>query len=199
MKHLVVLFVLIVGLSVVSAYAHGGHQVMTQGQPLLGTSIYNLSSQWTDQNARDVALASLRGQPVVVVMAYTSCKDMCPLIVRNVQEIEGQLSSAQQAKIRFALFSFDSENDIPDRLREFASERKLNLSHWILLHGDGKDVQNLAATLGVKYRRISSGDYDHSNVITILDREGVIAYQQTSLQDNKQDIMDAIRRVLDEK
>jgi protein SCO1/2 len=36
--------------------------------------------------------------------------------------------------------------------------------------------------LGVKYRREASGDYSHSNLITVLNREGEIAHQREGLR-----------------
>ena len=35
--------------------------------------------------------------------------------------------------------------------------------------------------LGVRYKRDTRGDYDHSNVISILDPEGVVHHQQVGL------------------
>ena len=38
---------------------------MEMGQPLPGQSIYNLSSEWTNQNNAAIKLVALRGRPVV--------------------------------------------------------------------------------------------------------------------------------------
>jgi protein SCO1/2 len=81
----------------------------------------------------------------------------------------------------FALFSFDSERDRPDVLRTFASAHDLDPSRWRLHHGDRAAVRDLAMALGIRYKRDARGDYDHSNVISILDREGVIRHQQVGL------------------
>jgi protein SCO1/2 len=35
--------------------------------------------------------------------------------------------------------------------------------------------------LGIRYKRDARGDFDHSNVISVLDREGVIRHQQLGL------------------
>ena len=70
--------------------SHDHMSPMEAAKPLSGTSIYNLDSQWTDQDGNAVTLASLRGTPVVMAMAYTSCKDICPMIVANMTAIEDQ-------------------------------------------------------------------------------------------------------------
>ena len=70
------------------AHDHAHMMQMHAAQPLSGASVYNLSSRWTDQDGKTVELKSLSGKPVVIAMAYTSCKDICPLIVANMVAIE---------------------------------------------------------------------------------------------------------------
>ena len=55
------------------------------------------------------------------------------------------------------------------------------MRNWTLMTGSDDQVLELAALLGVKYKRISDLDYSHSNIITVLNREGEIRHQQTGL------------------
>ena len=75
------------------------HMTHTQAaQPVSGASIYNLASRWTDQDGKTVDLKSLGGKPLVAAMAYTSCKDICPLIVANMVAIEKAAQSQEPAR-----------------------------------------------------------------------------------------------------
>ena len=44
--------------------------------------------------------------------------------------------------------------------------------------GDDKAVRDLAAALGVRYRRDDKGGFNHSAAITLLDARGEIVFQK---------------------
>jgi protein SCO1/2 len=182
MRFLSIAFALAAGLAAAvptMAHDHSHMHAMEAAEPLPGMSIYNLSGQWTDQNGRTVELSSLRGAPVVVAMAYTSCRDICPLIVADITLIERAAQDGGVGRMRFAFFSLDPVNDTPARLKTYAEEHGLDPEHWTLFHGDERAVRELAAALGVRYRRTPDGGYDHSNLITLLDRDGAVLLQQS--------------------
>lgn len=162
-------------------HGHMSH-ILEAAKPLPGTSIYNLEAQWTDQDGKPVTLASLRGTPLVAAMAYTSCKDICPMIVANMMAIEDKTQESAVGNVRFALFSLDPDVDTPARLKAFAKERGLDPAHWTLFHGDDKAVRALAAVLGVRYRRDAGGSFDHSAIISLIDADGTIVFQQPDAQ-----------------
>lgn len=176
----------------VSAHDHDHMSHMKASEPLSGTSIYNLTSSWTNQDGKRVMLESLRGQPVVVAMAYTSCKDICPMIVADMVAIEDRTKQASITGVRFAFFSLDSAIDTPERLTAYAHDHGLDPAHWTLYHGDDKAVRELAAALGVRYRRDASGGFDHSAIITILDADGTIVAQQPDAQVNTKEMVKKI-------
>jgi protein SCO1 len=175
-------------LSSLAALAAGDHDhmshMMKPAEPLPGTSIYNLTSSWTNQDGKQVTLGSLRGEPVVVAMGYTSCKDICPMIVADMVAIEDHAKASSLKRVRYAFFSLDSAVDTPERLTAYAKDRGLDLGDWALFHGDDTAVRELAAALGVRYRRNASGGFDHSAVITILDGDGRIVAQQPDITAN---------------
>ena len=162
-----------------SEHDHMSHMHMMQpAEPLPGTSIYNLTSSWTNQDGQRVNLESLRGTPAVVAMGYTSCKDICPMIVADMVAIEDRAKASSMTGIHYVFFSLDSDVDTPERLTTYARDRGLDLGDWVLFNGDDRAVRELAAALGVRYRRDASGGFDHSALITILDADGRIIAQQ---------------------
>src|SRR5690554_1258463 len=48
-------------------------------------SVYNLPSEWTNQNGEDIKLEDLRGNIIVAVMIYTKCKAACPRLIADVR------------------------------------------------------------------------------------------------------------------
>jgi len=146
--------------------------------PLPGGSIYNLESSWTTQDGTAAKVDSLRGEPVIAAMIYTSCKDMCPAIVADMLWIEKHLPPRAVGHVRFALFSFDSLVDTPVRLKGYAAEHGMDAGAWTLFHSDPDAVRELAAALGVRYRPDGKGGFDHASVISLIDADGTIVFQQ---------------------
>ncbi|MFT3836868.1 MAG: SCO family protein [Myxococcaceae bacterium] len=146
-------------------------------EPLDTHSVYQLDAKWTDARGKKVELASLAGHPVVLAMVYTSCQMSCPLTIDQMKRIEAKLDPKARAQARFVLVSFDPARDTPKRLAEVARERRLTGSNWVLLSGSDDSVRELAAVIGFKFERLESGDFTHSNILTVLDAGGVIKTQ----------------------
>jgi protein SCO1/2 len=65
------------------------------------------------------------------------------------------------------------------------------------LHGDPDDVQALSALFGVRYKPMGVSDIAHSNMLTILDQQGVIRYQMKGLGENLNTIAGEINTLAD--
>jgi len=166
------------------------------GGPLPGDSIYQLDIPLTNQDARASKLAELRGSPVLIAMFYTSCKYVCPLIVDSMRSVDKALAPDERARLRVVLVSFDPEHDTPQALKAVAEERHLDLPRWSLDRTDAESVRKLAAVLGVQYRAIEKGDFNHSTVISLLDKDGRIVAHSSRTGEVDADLLAATRREL---
>ncbi len=162
---------------------------------LTETSLYNLSGQWSDQNAKQMGLAQLGGKVQVLAMIYTHCQATCPAIIEAMRKTEAKLSATESKAVGFVLVSIDPDVDTAEKLKSFGNERKLGPS-WCLLRGEADDVRELAATLNFKYRKTSKKDYAHSAMITVLDRHGDVVHQQLGLTGGADERLAAIRKAL---
>ncbi len=144
-------------------------------------SLFLLDSTWTADNGRKVKLGVLRGHPQVVAMFFASCQFTCPLTVSDMQRIEAALPANLRTNTDFLLVSFDSVRDTPAALKAYRAKRELSNQNWTLLRGEPDDVRELAALLGVIYKKDANGDFAHSNVITLLNADGEIIFQQPGL------------------
>ena len=163
--------------------------------PLTDASVYQLESEWTSDKGEIVRLNQLRGKVQVVTMFFASCAYVCPVLVNNAQEIEAKLRAAGVEEVEFVLVTFDTENDTVEKLHSYRQQRHLG-SNWRVLRGVSEDVAELAALLGVKFKKEPSGQYAHSNVITILDKEGEIVHQQIGLNVDPAGSLAAINKAL---
>lgn len=174
---------------------HSDHQQMAMASgDATDQSIYNVSSTWKDRHGQELKLNSLQGEVQIVAMLYTNCEFACPRILADMQRIRDSLSDKVLQETNFVIVSIDPERDTPERLTRFADENNLSDKQWTLLNGDRGDILELAALLGFKYKRISDTDFTHSNMLTVLNRQGEIAFQRNRLGDNPSDIIAAIEK-----
>ena len=164
-----------------------------------GASLYNLDSRWTTQDGASVGLDAFAGAPVVVAMGYTTCKDICPAIVADMMWLEKHLPPDARSRVRFAFFSFDPEADTPERLKLYAESHGLDLRRWTLLRGDSDAVRELAAALDVPFRPNDQAGFDHAAVLSLLDANGQIVYQQRGAQASSEAALDKLETILSAK
>lgn len=145
-------------------------------------SIYNIKSNWITQNGDIVTLSSLKDHNVILTMVYTGCAHACPMTIAKVEEIEKALVEAGVKEYKLVLASFDSVKDTPSVLKEYMKKRKISEDRWIFLSTPKDSVaRELAVSLGISYKAIGGGDYSHSNVISYLDRSGLVKSKIESL------------------
>ena len=135
-------------------------------------SLYQLSAAMVDQSGHSLAWRDQRGQPRVVSMFYTSCRYKCPLIVDSGKAIEHALTPQEQLRLGITLISIDPKRDTPRALAALAAKRRLDPAHWSLLRPSAGDVRALAGLLGVRYRALADGDFNHTSVLVLIDAEG---------------------------
>ncbi|WP_313514421.1 SCO family protein [Sphingobacterium sp.] len=157
-------------------------------------SVYNLPSHWTNQNGQEMELKDLKGNVVVAVMIYTSCKAACPRLVADMRHIEKTVKSKNKDKIKFLLVSIDPKVDTPERLKQFAIENEMDGEQWIFLRSNEEDTREFAATLAVNYKQISPIDFSHSNIISLFNAQGELVYQQEGLGVDYAPTIDAIEK-----
>lgn len=147
---------------------------------LPAASLYQAEAEFVTDAGKPFRLEELRGQPVALAMFFAHCSYACPLTTTDLARIREKLPENLRAATRLVMVSFDTERDTPAALRAFRESRGLG-AEWIVLHGGDDAVRELAALLGVKFKREADGNFAHSNLITILSREGVIVHQRLGL------------------
>lgn len=140
---------------------------------LPGDSVYRLPAELQDQDGRAFALSSLQGGPVLASMFYTSCDKVCPMIFETLHATLRALPPAERANARVLMVSFDPERDSVAVLKKTAQQRACD-DRWLLARADAGTTRKVSAVLGVQYRRLSDGEFNHSSTISVLDPAGRI-------------------------
>jgi protein SCO1/2 len=144
----------------------------TKPRPLPGDSVYQLSAPMTDQAGRTFDWGTRRGRPQLVAMFYTSCPYVCPLIVDSGKAVEAALTPAERARLDLLLVSIDPARDTPAALAEVVRKRRLDPARWTLASPRPDDLRQIAGLLGVRYRALADGEFNHTSVLVLLDADG---------------------------
>lgn len=152
----------------------------TNSNAIPAESIFMLPDTFQTQHANNFVLSSLAGKPTVVGMIFTNCGYACPRLTSDMKNIAEKLKSNRD-KVNFVLISFDAERDIPKQLQKFQKQMELD-DNWILLHGNDETVRTLSVLLNVQFEKDAEGNFSHSNLITVLDKNGVLKFQKEGLE-----------------
>lgn len=131
-----------------------------------------------DQHGAPLALADLRGRPLVVSLVFTSCATVCPITTDHLRD---QILRARKAlgddAFGVLTFGFDASGDTPAQLAGFAGTHRLNgLAGWHVASADAATTAAFLEDLGFSFRA-AAGGFDHVTQTTILDAEGRV-YRQ---------------------
>lgn len=158
-------------------------------------SIYNLQVSLTDASGAVHGLDMHRGHPVLVTMFYGNCPMACPLLVDTMRSVERSVSAAERDRLRFLLISIDPERDTAESLRKLSASRKLDASRWTLARTDAIGVRKIAALLGIQYRKLPDGNFNHSSVVALLTPDGEIAAQSSQMGQADPQLLEVLMRI----
>lgn len=142
------------------------------------------------------SLSDLRGKVVLLNFGYTSCPDICPMVVARMTQLLRQLGDASQ-DVEAVFVTFDPERDTLEHLRaylDYFDERLIGFT------GTPAQIQQVAKQYGVVYlpRQGESALgtlYAHSDFIYVLDRQGrvrTLFATDTALSDMTADVQSVL-------
>lgn len=182
MKTLPVLLIFLFGVTSLRAqHHHEAANELEAGQISPGQSLYHLDDCWTTHRDETLMLSEFRGSPVIVVMFYGNCREVCPILIQDVWRLYNAIDASQKEKVKVLAITFDTENDTPEVLRKYVRYEQLDIPGWHFMTSEDTTVRSLAMMLGVQYSKKSDGHFAHTNLVTVLDREGKIAMRVEGL------------------
>ncbi|MBX2985960.1 MAG: SCO family protein [Bacteroidia bacterium] len=157
-------------------------------------SIFNLTSEWQNQEGEKLHLKDLQGKTLVVVMIYTHCKAACPILVSKMKKIEAKIDRKYIDNVSLVLVSIDPENDTPEQLKKFAKTNKMEAKQWIFLRSNELATQEFANVLSMKYKKIDPVDFSHSNIITVFDPRGTLINQEEGTEIDVEKVVSTVNK-----
>jgi protein SCO1/2 len=123
-------------------------------------------------NGKDVRIGDYRGKAVLVTFVYTSCPDVCPLIVDNLVRVKERLGPDAK-RLQIVSVSVDPEGDTPVAVKRFLSAHRA-MGRVDYLIGSRRQLEAAWARWGIAARvdKDHPGLVEHSGVIWGVDPKG---------------------------
>lgn len=139
-------------------------------------SVYQIGGNWKDQNDKPFDLNTLAGHKQVTAFIYTSCQEVCPVMMKTMKDMQDKLTPQLRDKTHFLVVSFDPKRDTPQVLAKFGEHYKTD-DKWTFLSGSDDDIRMFANAMNIRYQFAEGGMINHSNVISVLDEQGKMIEQ----------------------
>jgi protein SCO1/2 len=161
---------------VAQAHDHAAMLAMqNEKTPLPGESLHRLDFPLTDQQGKSFRLADMHGPATIVTMFYGDCQIACPIAVENIKRTLAALPVAQRKQVHALMISLNPGVDTAASLAKLGKLHEL-APEQVRLAVAANDAQTrqLAASLGIKYRRAANGEINHSTRFVAVDSQGLI-------------------------
>jgi protein SCO1 len=159
------------------------------------TSVYQYESIWLNQDNQEINLTTLQGKPRLIAFIYTYCEHTCPYIIAQIQTVLKNLPESLVESMQVTLITLDPKRDTPAQLKSYLLQHNLDESQWSMLTGHEDDVRVFSNLFSVKYKAMAKDELAHSNMITLLDADGVIRHQMKGFGEPVSIIVDKIKTI----
>jgi protein SCO1/2 len=167
---------------------------VTFAAALPSDSVYRLQAPLIDQNGAKANWSDAQGGARIVSMFYSNCDYVCPMLFEAIKQVEAKLPDEQRKRLSVGLVSLDPERDTPTALKKAAAQRSVDESRWHLYQASSTDVRKIAAVLGVQYRKLSGGDFNHSTLLILLDAQGRVLARSDQISKLDPAFVEAVKK-----
>ncbi len=129
------------------------------------------------QDGAEVALYQFRGKVVAVTFIFASCSATCPILTAKMAAVQDRLGSDFGSKVAFLSITVDPEHDNSDVLKRYATAFGADPAGWKFLTGSTDAIREVERGYGVFASRAPGRELDHTNLISLVDRAGMLRVQ----------------------
>lgn len=133
------------------------------------------SFSFTNQDGKTITNEDYIGKVYVVEFFFTTCPTICPIMNRNLVEVQNQFNDFKNFGI--ASFTISPEIDTPEVLKAYAEKYGIINPNWHLMTGDETAIYKLANegfNLYTAKDDSVEGGFEHSGNFALIDKEGFI-------------------------
>jgi len=130
-----------------------------------------------NRSGRKVRLSDYRGKPLVISMIYTRCPFICATTTRNLSALKLSRDALGPDSFAVLTIGFDTENDTPQAMDDFAQRMDVRLPNWEFVSADPKTIKKLSRDLGFVFFPSPEGGFEHTTQTTFIDGNGRVNLQ----------------------
>lgn len=130
---------------------------------------------FTNQDGKIISNIDYLGKVYVVEFFFTTCPTICPIMNRNLVEIQNEFDNFENFGV--ASFSITPDIDTPEVLKAYAERYGITNLNWHLMTGDEEAIYKLANegfNLYTAKDDTVEGGFEHSGNFALIDKEGFI-------------------------
>jgi len=178
----------------VSLYEASLSKAQSQVQPMVaGTQVFDekaalkisqgaIGNQLGDytflnRRGRKVRLSDYLGKPLVISMIYTRCPFVCATTTRNLSALKLSRDALGADSFGVLTIGFDTENDTPQAMDDFANRMDVKLPNWEFVSADARTIKKLSRELGFVFFPSPEGGFEHITQTTFVDGKGRVYLQ----------------------
>ncbi|MBY0575187.1 MAG: SCO family protein [Gallionellaceae bacterium] len=129
---------------------------------------------FVDRSGRTVRMSDYRGKPLVISLIYTHCPFICATTTRSLSTIKQSQEALGADSFNVLTVGFDTENDIPAAMDDFAKRTGVDLPGWAFVSADADTIKKLSKDLGFVFFPLEEGGFNHITQTTFVDAQGKV-------------------------
>lgn len=145
-------------------------EALKASQDAIGNRLGNYT--FLDRSGRTVRLSDYLGKPLVISMIYTHCPIICATTTRSLNALKFSQDAFGADSFGVLTVGFDTENDTPEAMADFAKRMDVNLPNWEFVSSDADTIKKLSKDLGFTFFPSEYGGFDHVTQTTFVDGNG---------------------------
>lgn len=157
--------------------AMGSYILMRDGKteelPVVGPGT---EFSYPDIEGNEVTLSNTNGKARLLYFFFANCPDVCPPTTFVMSQVQDELKEDGLfgEEVQFLSVSIDPTHDTPEVLKEYSDRYGADPNGWEFLRGDEQETFDLAKKYGMMAGKDKDGNFFHSNLIALLDKDGQI-------------------------
>lgn len=184
--------------AIVPSQVHAVETSVTAAITWPADSLYQVDVPLETAAGEQTRFASGSGRVRIVTMFYASCPMACPLTIDTLRQVDAAIGQRARVGFDMLLLSIDPAADTPAALAKLAQERRITDPRWTLARASESDTRKLAAVLGVQYRKLQDGNFDHSSTLILVDKNGRVLARSNQIGKPSPDFIASIRSAIGE-
>ncbi|MCF8459506.1 MAG: SCO family protein [Flavobacteriales bacterium] len=128
----------------------------------------------TNQHGNIITNKDVEGKIYLVDFFFTSCPSICPIMTANLMKIQERFAHYDN----FVILSHtvDPVRDTPEKLKEYADNRKIDSKNWHFLTGEKDSLYAVAFEYlsSAMEDSLAPGGFLHTEYFVLVDKEGIL-------------------------